>query len=70
MSAPAWTIRPVGAGDVPAVARLHVAVWQVAYRGLLPDAYLDAPSVDRREIMWRGAVGKDGPCLLYTSRCV
>jgi ribosomal protein S18 acetylase RimI-like enzyme len=64
MSALAWTIRPVGAGDVPAVARLHVAVWQVAYRGLLPDAYLDAQSVDRREIMWRGAVGKDDPPVL------
>ena len=28
--------------DADAVARVHVQTWQVAYRGLLPDAYLDA----------------------------
>jgi len=64
MSAPPWTIRPVGADDVPAVARLHVAVWQVAYRGLLPDAFLDEQSVERRERMWQGAVGRDDPPVL------
>ena len=31
---------------------MHVAVWQAAYRGLLPDALLDGLSVDRRERMW------------------
>lgn len=29
-------------GDEPSVAEVHVRSWQVAYRGLLPDAYLDA----------------------------
>jgi GNAT superfamily N-acetyltransferase len=28
-------------GDALAVARVHVRSWQVAYRGLLPDEYLD-----------------------------
>jgi len=28
--------------DAPAIARIHVAGWQGAYRGILPDAYLDA----------------------------
>jgi GNAT superfamily N-acetyltransferase len=28
-------------GDEHAVARVHVRSWQVAYRGLLPDDYLD-----------------------------
>lgn len=64
MSAPAWTIRPVREEDVAAVARLHVAVWQAAYRGLLPDGFLDAQSVERRERMWQGAVGRDDPPVL------
>jgi ribosomal protein S18 acetylase RimI-like enzyme len=33
-------IRPATVADVEAIARLHVAAWQVAYRGLLPDDYL------------------------------
>ena len=28
--------------DALAVARVHVLTWQAAYRGLLPDAYLDS----------------------------
>ena len=35
-------IRPAQAGDETAVAGVHVSSWQVGYRGLLPDAYLDA----------------------------
>lgn len=64
MSEPVWTIRPIRVEDVAAVARLHVAVWQAAYRGLLPDAFLDAQSVERRERMWQGAVGRDDPPVL------
>ena|SRR5579872_38824 len=35
-------IRPAQAGDEEAVGEVHVRSWQVGYRGLLPDAYLDA----------------------------
>ncbi len=51
-----YLVRPVAVADVEAVARLHVVVWQTAYRGLLPDAYLDAISVERRAAMWRQLV--------------
>lgn len=34
-------IRDAAPGDELEVARIHVLSWQVAYRGLLPDAYLD-----------------------------
>jgi GNAT superfamily N-acetyltransferase len=51
-----YLVRPVAAADVDAVARLHVAVWQAAYRGLLPDVFLDAISVERRAAMWRQLV--------------
>lgn len=35
-------VRDARPGDESAVARVHVRSWQMAYRGLLPDAYLDA----------------------------
>jgi GNAT superfamily N-acetyltransferase len=34
-------LRPAEPGDATAVARVHVRSWQVAYRTLLPDDYLD-----------------------------
>ena len=35
-------LRPAEPGDALAVARVHVRSWQVAYRGLIDDAYLDS----------------------------
>jgi len=35
-------LRPARPEDALAVARVHVRSWQVAYKGLLPDEYLDS----------------------------
>jgi GNAT superfamily N-acetyltransferase len=35
-------LRPAEPNDVLAVARVHVRSWQVAYRNLIPDDFLDA----------------------------
>jgi GNAT superfamily N-acetyltransferase len=43
------TIRPGGVDDARPIAEVHVRSWRHAYRGLLPDAYLDRLSVDERE---------------------
>jgi GNAT superfamily N-acetyltransferase len=51
-------IRRAGPEDARAVAEVHVGSWRHAYRGLLPDAYLDRLSVDDREAMWREAFGE------------
>lgn len=37
-----WTIAPVEVADADEVGRVHVRVWQEAYAGLMPAAYLDA----------------------------
>jgi GNAT superfamily N-acetyltransferase len=42
-------IRPGRPEDARAVAEVHVASWRYAYRGLLPDDYLEKLSVDERE---------------------
>lgn len=45
-------MRLASVADAPALARLHLAVWQVAYRGLIPDAFLDALTVEEFEQRW------------------
>jgi ribosomal protein S18 acetylase RimI-like enzyme len=48
-------VRPARPDDAPALGALHVRAWQWAYRGLLPDEYLDglAEQQAERETMWR-----------------
>jgi ribosomal protein S18 acetylase RimI-like enzyme len=53
--APIIDITPGTADDAPAIARIHVASWQAAYRGIVPDEHLASLSVERREAHWRGA---------------
>jgi GNAT superfamily N-acetyltransferase len=45
-------VRATSVDDAEAVAAVHVRSWQGAYRGLIPDAYLDALSVPRRREVW------------------
>lgn len=56
-------LRPGTAADAAAIARVHVASWQAAYRGQLPDSFLDSLSVERRTAGWiasfeDGSVGR------------
>ena len=44
--------------DARLIAAVHVRAWRAAYRGLLPDALLDALSVDERERSWRELLGE------------
>lgn len=46
-------IRPATLKDAPDLARVHVASWRVAYRGIIPDAILDELSVEAFETRWR-----------------
>jgi GNAT superfamily N-acetyltransferase len=57
LSAP--RIRAALPADAPAIARVHVQAWLETYRGLVPDAMLDALSVDRNAGMWEAALGHE-----------
>ncbi len=46
-------VRPAAPEDSRAIAQAHVETWRVAYKGIVPDAYLATLSVERREPMWR-----------------
>ena len=47
-------VRAARVADARGIARVHVSSWRSAYRGLLPDAYLAALSLDDRTRRWRG----------------
>ena len=51
-------IRRAAVADIPAIARVHVDVWRSAYRGIVPDAYLDGLAYEGRERMWRSVLGE------------
>jgi ribosomal protein S18 acetylase RimI-like enzyme len=46
-------IRPAEPGDEDGIARAHVRSWQDAYRGHMPQAFLDGLDVARRTENWR-----------------
>ena len=46
-------IRPAIPADARPIAEVHVRTWQEAYRGIVPDAVLDALDVDDRERRWK-----------------
>ena len=56
-------IRRATTADAAAIAGLHVAAWRWAYRGLLPDEYLDgmAASIPRRAARWRERLSHPDP---------
>lgn len=46
------TVRLANSADALAIAGVHIASWQVAYRGLLPDTLLDTLSLEQRTQEW------------------
>lgn len=58
-------IRDAVVDDANAMGRLHVRAWQSAYRGVMPDEYLDGLQADDRIEIWHGVIAEsDRPPLL------
>lgn len=47
-----YSVRPATVDDSAGIAAAHVASWQTAYRGLLPDELLDNLSTEQRQARW------------------
>jgi len=56
-----YEIRDAFDSDLPAIARLHAASWKVAYRGILPDAFLDQDLEKNRARRWSGIFDRMAP---------
>jgi ribosomal protein S18 acetylase RimI-like enzyme len=50
-------VRPATLSDVEGIARAHVQAWRESYRELIPQATLDALSVEKRTAQWRHTLG-------------
>lgn len=50
--------RRAEADDATRIADLHTRSWRSAYRGLLPDAYLDGPLLEERLTHWSAKLPK------------
>jgi ribosomal protein S18 acetylase RimI-like enzyme len=46
-------LRPAKFDDAKVIAQVHVAAWQAAYKGLMPDDFLAGLSVDDRRQQWQ-----------------
>lgn len=53
-------IRTATVEDAAGIAAVHVRGWQHAYRGIFPDDYLDALSIEQREKRWLGILAPGG----------
>src|SRR4051794_23047243 len=54
----AITTRAAGYADVFAIAAFQTAVWNEAYRGLVPASYLERTTVTDREVRWADRIGR------------
>jgi ribosomal protein S18 acetylase RimI-like enzyme len=48
-----YTIRAAKFDDCDAIGIVHVRAWMAAYRGVMPDEYLDGLRAEDRATMWR-----------------
>lgn len=46
-------VRIANVDDALEIATVHVKTWQCAYRGQIPDAYLDSLSIEKRTERWK-----------------
>jgi GNAT superfamily N-acetyltransferase len=53
------TIRHARIDDAAALGRLHVRAWQAAYRGQMPDDYLDGLRAEERAAGWDRGLQRD-----------
>jgi GNAT superfamily N-acetyltransferase len=61
-------IRKASERDAARIAEIHVRSWQAAYRGLIPDAYLDSLDPVHRALAWKGIIGAPEELVLVALR--
>lgn len=59
-------IRAASPSDVDVIASLHLASWRAAYRGIVPDEFLAAITLESRVIRWRKALSSSESPLTET----
>jgi len=47
------TVREATREGIPGIARVHVNTWRTAYRGIVPDSFLDSLTYEGRTAYWQ-----------------
>lgn len=51
-------VRKAELKDAAGIAKVHVGTWQSAYKGQMPDSYLDSLSIEKRTDSWHDILSK------------
>ena len=62
-----YSVRPAVPRDAKAIAEIHVATWQAAYQGLIPDDVLKAMTYEKRLAYWKEAIEYSDPQLMVAT---
>jgi ribosomal protein S18 acetylase RimI-like enzyme len=62
-----YSVRHATPRDAKAIAEIHVATWQAAYKDLMPEEYLSKITVEKRLAYWREAIEFSEPQLLVAT---
>jgi len=62
-----WVVRKATQADVPGIAKVNVEAWRHAYRGIVPDSFLDGMDVERREQGWSRWVALPSPDAVFVA---
>jgi GNAT superfamily N-acetyltransferase len=62
-----WTVRRANGDDVPELARVNISAWRSAYRGIVPDEFLDGMDSARRELGWSRWVALPRPDAVFVA---
>lgn len=63
-----YSVRPATARDAKAIAEIHVATWQAAYKDLMPEDFLAKMTLEKRLAYWREAIEFSEPQLLVATQ--
>jgi ribosomal protein S18 acetylase RimI-like enzyme len=63
----AVTIRRAQRDDIPAIRKIHRAAWSLAYRGIVPDAAIEAET-GQPDAAWAMAIAEESPGLFVALR--
>ncbi|MGH1506115.1 MAG: GNAT family N-acetyltransferase [Acidimicrobiales bacterium] len=53
-------VRTAVVSDAAAMGSIHVVAWRAAYRGMMPDDFLDELDASQRADFWGGAIASPG----------
>jgi GNAT superfamily N-acetyltransferase len=62
-----YSVRPATPRDAKAIAEIHVATWQAAYKDVMPEDYISKMTVEKRQAYWREAIEFSEPQLLVAT---